>query len=39
MSDSTDLAQLLERASAGDKDAEAELLPHVYADLRAIAAR
>lgn len=39
MRDSSQIIRLLERASAGDKGAEAELLPHVYADLRAMAAK
>jgi RNA polymerase sigma factor (TIGR02999 family) len=39
MSDSSQIVELLDKASAGDKDAEAELLPYVYADLHAIAAK
>ena len=39
MGESSQIVRLLDRASAGDKNAEAELLPLVYADLRSIAAR
>src|SRR5450432_3764220 len=39
MRDSSQIIELLEKASAGDKGAEAELLPHVYSDLRAMAAK
>lgn len=39
MSDSGAITQLLKRAAAGEVSADAELMPLVYAELRALAAR
>ena len=39
MSNSSEIVRILDRVSTGDKTAEAELFPYVYADLRQIAAK
>ena len=39
MCDPSELVRLLDRALAGDPNADAELMPHVYADLRQMAAK